>query len=443
MRRSVVVRARPTRTAFALAACATLVAVVAVAAGCAGGAPATVPSATQPVATATRPATSAATASGTSSPAGAKPTTPPADLAHLRITLVQRWTGFTAPVYVTSAHDGSGRLFVVEQPGRIRVIRDGKVAAGSFLDISQMVTYGGERGLLGLAFSPSYSTNGIFYVDFVDLNGNTVIARCTVRDPASDTPHVNSLTPILRINQPPYPNHKGGCLQFGPDGYLYIGMGDGGSAGDPGNRAQNPKVLLGKLLRIDPEHAGGSGGYSIPAGQPMHPGWAPEVFAIGMRNPWRFSFDASTSALWIGDVGQDAWEEVDVAKAAVGGQNFGWHVWEGNHAYPPGSSASKAGFVFPIAEYPHPKGESITGGYVYRGAGHPALVGTYVYADFVKGWLGALRTTLPGGTPLASPQTKTMLTGVGQPSSFGIDDAGELYMVDYRGSIFAVTAQVR
>ncbi|MDR3687053.1 MAG: PQQ-dependent sugar dehydrogenase, partial [Coriobacteriia bacterium] len=399
------------------------------------------PGATPPATTSAVPPTS--TPHGGGATEATRPATQPADLAHLHVALVRRWTGFTAPVYITSAHDGSGRLFVVEQPGWIRVIHDGKVASGTFLDVSREVTYGGERGLLGLAFSPSYATNGTFYVDFVDLNGDTIIARCVVRDPASDRPHLNSLTPILRINQPPYPNHKGGCLQFGPDGYLYIGMGDGGSAGDPGNRAQNPNVLLGKLLRIDPEHASGSLGYAIPAGQPMHPRWAPEVFAIGLRNPWRFSFDASSGALWIGDVGQDLWEEIDVEKARVGGQNFGWHVWEGNHPYPPGSTASRSGFVFPIYDYPHPYGEAITGGYVYRGAKYPALVGTYLFADYVKGWVAALRTTAPDGSALASPQTRTLLTGVGQPSSFGVDDAGELYVVDYRGSIFAVTAQAR
>jgi glucose/arabinose dehydrogenase len=420
------------RALIALTACAVL---ATVAAGCAG-AP-TTSGTSQPVATSTQPATGSATGAPTIS------ATRPADLAHLEIRLEPRWSGFSAPVYVANAGDGSGRLFVVEQPGRIRVIRDGKVASGSFLDISRQVTYGGERGLLGLAFSPGYATNGRFYVDYVDLNGDTIIARGVAADPGSDRPKLSSFGPILRVKQPPYPNHKGGCLQFGPDGYLYIGMGDGGSAGDPGNRAQNPTLLLGKLLRIDPEHATGSAKYAIPPGQPIHDKWAPEVFSLGLRNPWRFSFDSATGDLWIGDVGQDAWEEIDFAPSGAGPQNWGWNIWEGNHPYPAGASASKSGVTFPIAEYPHPEGESVTGGYVYRGSKYPALLGTYLYADFVKGWLGALRTTAPDGLPLAGAQTRTMLTGIGQPASFGVDEAGELYLVDYRGSVFGVTAKAR
>lgn len=420
------------RAAIALTALAVL---AALAAGCASAptAPTTGQGATEgraPTATVSPTSTAAATLASA---------TPPSDLAHLAISLEPRWTGFTAPVYVTSAHDGSGRLFVVGQPGRIRVIRGGAVVGRAYLDISRQVTYGGERGLLGLAFSPNYATNGRFYVDYVDLNGDTVIARGVAADPASNNPRLTSFGPILRIAQPPYPNHKGGCLQFGPDGYLYIGMGDGGSAGDPGNRAQNPRVLLGKLLRIDPEHATGSQQYAIPSGQPIVSWWAPEVFAIGMRNPWRFSFDATNGTLWIGDVGQDAWEEIDVAPAGVGGQNWGWNAWEGNHRYA-GSSANKSDFVFPIAEYAHPFGEAITGGYVYRGTKYPALAGTYVYADFVKGWVAALRNTSTDGRPLAKAQTRVMLTNIGQPASFGVDEANELYLVDYRGSILAVTA---
>lgn len=423
-----------------LVACALL---ATTAAGCAGVP--TRPRATAPTTGTTAGATSSATATSAAIPATSAPAATPvpaASLAHLSVALVRRWSGFTAPVYIANAGDGSGRLFVVEQPGVIRVIRGGKLLAAPYLDIRSRVIYGGERGLLGLAFSPSFKTNGRFYVDYVDLSGNTIIAEAVVRDPASDVPSLSAFSPILRIRQP-YPNHKGGCLQFGPDGYLYIGMGDGGSEGDPGNRGQNPGILLGKLLRIDPEHATGSAKYAIPPGQPMHPGWAPENFAIGLRNPWRFSFDASGGALWIGDVGQDRWEEIDVAKAGVGGQNYGWNVWEGDHPYPPGSSASRTGFTFPIAEYSHPYGECITGGYVYRGTKYPALVGTYLYADYIKGWLAGLRTTSPDGRPLAAPQTRRLLTNVGNPSSFGVDEAGELYLVDYRGTVWGITAKAR
>jgi glucose/arabinose dehydrogenase len=337
------------------------------------------------------------------------------------VTLIRRWSGFETPVYITNAADGTGRLFVVEQAGRIRVIRNGRLVSRPYLDISSQVTYGGERGLLGLAFAPDFASSGRFYVDFVDVSGDTIIAEGTARDPSSDGPAVGELRTVLRVTQPGYPNHKGGCLQFGPDGFLYIGMGDGGGAGDPGDRAQNPRVLLGKLLRIDPRGGGGGGaaGYAIPPGQPMRPGWAPEVFSIGLRNPWRFSFDASTGALWIGDVGQDAREEIDVAAPGVGGQNWGWNKWEGLRPYAPGSAA-RSGFSFPVAEYSHPAGESITGGYVYRGTKYPALVGTYLYADFVKGWLAGLRASAPNGERLGKPEIRALVTGIGQPSSFGV-----------------------
>ena len=387
------------------------------------------------------PGQSGLSTSSASSSASAS-TPKPADLAQLSIALVRRWRGFNSPLYLTNAGDGSRRLFVVEQGGTVRVIRNDRVAPRPYLDIRSLVLAGGERGLLGIAFAPHFADNGHVYVDYTDTNGDTVVARYTAQDPASDAPTWGVPQTLLHIAQP-FANHNGGCVQFGPDGYLWIGMGDGGSAGDPGNRAQNPRILLGKMLRIDVEGPKAGAGYAIPAGQPVKAGWAPEVWMIGLRNPWRFSFDASTGAAWIGDVGQDAWEEIDLASAGVGGQNWGWHVWEGLRAYPPGSSASKAGFSFPIAEYPHPDGESITGGYVYRGVKYPALVGTYLYADYIKGWLAGLRVTSPDGRRLGTAQTRTLLTNIGQPSSFGVDEAGELYMVDYQGSVLQVTAQAR
>lgn len=425
-------RGRLSRTA-ALSALVAAAALGGQVTGCAPSSP------TSPNAGQTSGAPPATSSPVSSTSPGANSTSSP-NLGRLQITLTPRWSGFEAPVAIVSAHDGSGRLFVVEQAGRIRVIRGGRVLSRPYLDITRNVTFGGERGLLGLAFAPGFRTNGHFYVNYVDASGDTVIAQGTARDPASDSPSIDRLRTILRIEQPPYPNHKGGCLQFGPDGYLYAGTGDGGSAGDPGDRAQNPAVLLGKLLRIDPEHASGQARYAIPGGQPLHPGWAPEVFAIGLRNPWRFSFDASGGALWIGDVGQDEWEEVDVAPAGIGGQNWGWNRWEGQRTYPAGSSKPRAGYAFPLYAYPHPDGESITGGYVYRGKKYPALVGTYLYADFVKGWLAGLRAIEPSGAPFPTVQSRILLEDVGQPSSFGVDEAGELYLIDYRGSIFAIGA---
>jgi glucose/arabinose dehydrogenase len=197
------------------------------------------------------------------------------------------------------------------------------------------------------------------------------------------------------------------------------------------------------MLRIDVEGAAAKTAYSIPRGQPVRTGWAPEVWMIGLRNPWRFSFDTSGGALWIGDVGQDAWEEIDCAAAGVGGQNWGWNLWEGNHPYPAGSSPGRAGFTFPVFDYPHPQGESVTGGYVYRGSRYPALVGTYVFADFIKGWVGAIRTTAPDGTPLRQPQEATLLTTMTRPASFGVDEGGELYLVDFGGTVYRVAASAK
>jgi glucose/arabinose dehydrogenase len=389
----------------------------------------------------TAPAPNGSTAASATAPSTpAMPAAvPPADLAHLRLTLQPAWRGFANPLYLTNAGDGSGRLFVVEQGGTVRVIRDGRVLDTPYLDVRQLVSAGGERGLLGLAFAPDFRTKGHVYVDYTDTQGNTVIARYTAPDPSSDSPAWRVPERLLHIDQP-YSNHNGGCLQFGPDGMLYIGMGDGGSAGDPGNRAQDSQVLLGKMLRIDAEGAAVNGKYAIPSGQPVQPGWAPEVWMIGLRNPWRFSFDASGGALWIGDVGQDLWEEIDISPAGAGGQNWGWNVWEGNHAYPPGSSPSRAGFTFPVFDYPHPQGEAVTGGYVYHGSRYPALVGTYLFADYIKGWIGGIRTTAPDGAALRSPAEATLLQTSTQPASFGIDEAGELYLVDWGGTLYRIAA---
>ena len=392
--------------------------------------------------TASGPANSGSTSDSTTQVPGAANATgptPAADLAHLALTLQPEWRGFSSPLYLTNAGDGSGRVFVVEQGGTVRVIRDGRAAQAPYLDVSGLVSYGGERGLLGMAFAPDFKSSGHVYIDYTDTSGNTVVARYTAPDPASDSPTWGKPQRLLHITQP-YANHNGGCLQFGPDGMLYVGMGDGGSAGDPGNRAQNPRVLLGKMLRIDVESAAAKGGYAIPPGQPAKAGWAPEVWMIGLRNPWRYSFDASGGALWIGDVGQDAWEEIDVAPAGSSDQNWGWNLWEGDHPYPPGATPSHAGFTFPIFDYPHPEGETVTGGYVYRGSRQPALAGTYLFADYLKGWIGGIRTTAPDGSPLAAAQEAKLLQTSTRPSSFGVDEARELYLVDYGGTVYHIAA---
>ncbi|NTW28486.1 MAG: PQQ-dependent sugar dehydrogenase [Coriobacteriia bacterium] len=401
-----------------------LVLTLAAAGGCSSGTPATKVTPVQPQ---------------TSTVAPTNPAQPAVDLDHLSLTLEPLWRGLDQPVYLTNAGDGSGRLFVAEQTGAIKEIANGTVQLAAYLDLSGLVSTGGERGLLGMAFSPHFATDGRLYVNYTDTQGNTVIARYTADSPSSLTPRWSEPQVILKVVQP-YANHNGGCLQFGPDGMLYIGMGDGGSAGDPQRRAQDLGSLLGKMLRIDVSASSGSVAYSLPADNPFvaTSGARGEIWSLGLRNPWRFSFDSSTGALWIGDVGQNAWEEIDYAPKGASGQNWGWNLWEGNHPYPAGASPSEAGFSFPVLDYPHPTGESVIGGYVYRGGDYPAMVGTYLYADYINGWIGGVRLTAPDGTALATPEVATLLQTSTHPASFGVDERGELYLVDHDGTIWAV-----
>ena len=420
-----------------LVAAATLSAVLTLAGGCTRAA-------TQPATPAPTPATVVAPAP--------LPAEKPATLAHLSLGLEPRWRGFTQPVYVTSAGDGSGRLFVVEQVGTVKVIEAGNVSANPYLDVRRLVTAGGERGLLGMAFSPDYARDGRVLVDYTDLNGNTVIALYTTREPSSSAPAWDTPRILMTIAQP-YANHKGGCLQFGRDRLLYIGMGDGGGAGDPQGRAQNPRSLLGKILRIDVSHETTGAAWSAPTDNPFTrgAGTLPEIWAIGLRIPWRFSFDASSGALWIGDVGQDAWEEIDrVTSASVEASSgpaldFGWNLLEGTHRYARGLSSTyrDTPTVAPLFEYPHPLGEAVTGGYVYHGRNYPALVGTYLYADYVKGWIAGIRLDSSSGTALAMPEQRMLLQTDTLPSSFGVDESGELFLVDYHGIIWSVTARTK
>jgi glucose/arabinose dehydrogenase len=417
-------------------------AVLAVGALATGGCAA--PPATVGPSTAT-PVPGAPSGAATSSAAATSTTTLP---AWPRVKLVKVASGFDHPLYVTSDGTGDGKLYVVEQTGKIRVIgADGKIEPRPLLDISSMTAPGGERGLLGLAFSPKFAKDKRFYVDYTDLNGDTKVALSVANPPGA----IGTIGPplvILTVRQP-YPNHNGGCLQFGPDGYLYIGMGDGGSAGDPGNRAQDSKQLLGKMLRIDVSSSDYSHPYTFASGNPFtivaYNGYAPalaqmgdnrgEIFLLGLRNPWRFSFDRKTGELYIGDVGQDLWEEIDVLPKDKGGFNLGWNLWEGNHPYPPGSKPSTKGFTFPVLEYPHPYGEAVIGGYVYRGSKYPQWDGLYFYGDEVKGWIAAARSQ--PSRSLFGPQrvweTRKVLDTGFPLSSFGTDDAGELYACDLTG----------
>ncbi len=353
----------------------------------------------------------------------------PAPLNALELTLQPVVSGLDKPLYVTHAGDGSGRLFVLEQGGRVRVVRDGNLSRGTFLDVSKRISSGGERGLLGLAFSPDYAVSGTFYVNYTDKGGDTVIARFIADDPASDTPNLSGPTAVLRVPQP-FANHNGGCIVFEPrTSRLWVGMGDGGSGGDPGDRAQDRGELLGKMLVLDFSKS------DTPK---------PQVIQRGVRNPWRFSFDRATRDLWIGDVGQNAWEEIDfVVLDEVDGVNWGWRRWEGNHAYPSGSTSSRSRMRFPVAEYGHDVGRSVTGGYVYRGTAYPALVGTYLYADFEAGWIAGLQRLNENGTELVTPRVRTLVENAGNPSSFGEDEDGELYVCDWRGTLYRVTARAK
>ncbi len=312
-------------------------------------------------------------------------------------------SGFEEPLLLVSAHDGTGTLYVVEQTGRVWTL-DHRL----FLNLSGKTAPGGERGLLGLAFAPDFAASGVVYASYTDLNGDSILERYHTRGDAP--PDL-----VLKVDQP-YPNHNGGDVVFGPDGWLWYGLGDGGSGGDPQANGQNPDALLASLLRLDVSHGNAT----------------PEIWAKGLRNPWRFSFDRANGDLWIGDVGQDRWEEIDhVAAPLRPGLNFGWNAYEGNHAYPGGVPPFSA-VTPPVAEYSHDEGCSVTGGYVYRGAAIPSLVGAYLFSDYCSGHLWTLR---PSGSDWSLAQP---LDAGASVSSFGEDDAGELYVVDHGGRILKI-----
>lgn len=345
--------------------------------------------------------------------------------------------GLDHPVSVT--HAGDARLFITEQPGRVRIFDGTRLLPEPFLDIRPLVLYGGEQGLLSVAFDPDFATNGFFYVDYTARagNGDTVIARYSVSSSDPNRADPASARVLLTIDQP-FVNHNGGQLQFGPDGFLYIGMGDGGSGGDPGNRAQNLNELLGKLLRIDVRN---TSGYTVPASNPFvgHAGARGEIWAYGLRNPWRFSFDRTTGDLWIADVGQGDWEEIDFQPASsIGGENYGWRRMEGTHCFNPSTNCGDVSFVLPVLEYGHDDGAcSITGGYVYRGARYPRLVGTYVYGDYCNGRIDGA-TRLSNGSITA----RTLLDTDFAISTFGEDVAGELYVADYdAGTLYHIASE--
>jgi glucose/arabinose dehydrogenase len=356
------------------------------------------------------------------------------------VRLVEAFPGlrFSQPVDLQHPGDGTDRVCIVSQDGFITLVRNvsSAPAVRRFLDIQGRVLAGGEQGLLGLAFHPQYIANGYFFVNYTrDNPRRTVISRFTVSSTNPDSADAGSEAVFLEIPQP-FANHNGGGLLFGADGYLYIGLGDGGSAGDPANNGQDRSSLLGKILRIDVDVPTGGRNYSIPPTNPYFQsttGFLEEIYAYGFRNPWRISLDPSTDRLWAGDVGQGAWEEIDVVER---GGNYGWRIMEGNHCYNPSSNCNTVGLIPPVWEYGHSNenGCSVTGGYVYAGSSAPGLTGTYVYGDYCTGRIWALR--FDGQSP---PINSIIVEAGFSVSSFGLDSRDELYVCSYTdGRIFRI-----
>jgi glucose/arabinose dehydrogenase len=362
----------------------------------------------------------------------------PAPAGNYRLVEAYPALQFVLPVDLQPANDGSRRIFVVSQAGTIHVFPDTADvrSATTFLDIRPRVTYGGETGLLGLAFHPDFRSNGLFFVNYTAANPlRTVIARFTAAAGRPDSADPASELILLEVQQP-YSNHNGGQTSFGPDGFLYTSLGDGGSAGDPQNEAQNRGSLLGKILRIDVDNPSGNRRYGIPADNPFarnSQGFREEIYAYGLRNVWRFSFDANTGELWGADVGQNAWEEIDLIR---NGGNYGWRVMEGRHCFNPAVGCDTAGLVQPVWEYAHgDDGCSVTGGFVYRGAALAALAGRYVFGDFCSGRIWALHRTGASASALLLADTDVPI------ASFGLDTRGEILACGHAdGKIYRLIA---
>jgi glucose/arabinose dehydrogenase len=350
----------------------------------------------------------------------------PAPAAARGLALERVASGLSDPLFVT-APAGDARLFVVEQTGRIRIVKAGRLLPAAFLDLTDRVRAGGEQGLLSVAFHPRYATNGLLYVNYTDRRGDTRVERYSVsRDPDRADPASAKL--VIMIEQP-FANHNGGLVMFGPDSMLYIGMGDGGSGGDPHGHGQNRATLLGKMLRLDVDRGDP---YAVPRDNPFagRAGMRGEIWAYGLRNPWRFCFDPPTGLLYIADVGQNLWEEIDVAGAARGGLDYGWNVMEGDHCYR-SRDCDRGGRVPPAVEYHHDDGCSVTGGFVYRGRRMPDLVGHYFYADYCRGWIRSFK--YEGGRVTAHREWRGVEPG--NVTSFGQDSAGEIYLCSSDGAV--------
>jgi len=362
-----------------------------------------------------------------------QPNVPPTSLKLSLNTVV---SGLSSPVDLEVSADNIGRLFVVEQPGTIRIISNSALLPTPFLDISSQVDFGGEKGLLGLAFHPSYSQNRRFFVNYDRVVGGQMQTVISEFEASATNPNLADRTTerILFTVDQPFPNHKGGQLVFGPDSFLDIGLGDGGSGGDPLRNGQNLETMLGKMLRIDVDHTSSGLPYAIPPDNPFASGGGlPEIWSYGLRNPWRFSFDRPSGRLFCADVGQEHYEEVDILQK---GGNFGWNIMEGLHCFNSASGCNMSGLTLPIAEYDHTEGDAVIGGYVYHGTAIPQLADTYLLSDFGSGTIWNLTESPPG------TWTRTRLLSTGRNvSSFGQDSSGELYVLDYSGSVLKLVAQ--
>jgi glucose/arabinose dehydrogenase len=425
-----------------LSRCAALAASTALlAAGCLGGQGSPSPSPTGAVASPSGPA---ATARGTAAPTtSAGPSAAaPFDPAAISVSLEAYVTVPGGPLAITSPRDGTGRLFVATKAGQVRIVRDGVLDPDPMLDISSLVSNGGEQGLLGIAVHPGFPDDPRVVVDYTDVNGDTVVASYRLDPADTDRLDPGSATTILTVDQP-FANHNGGAVGFGPDGYLHVGLGDGGSGGDPLESGEHLDTLLGKILRLDVDSpAAGGAAYAIPPGNPFAnvSGARPEIWLTGLRNPWRFAFDRATGDLWIGDVGQGAWEEVDVAPAGVGGLDFGWDRMEGAHCFEPETGCPTDGLTLPVTEYGHEEGCTIIGGTVSRGPAQALLAGGYLFGDYCTGRLWAIAATA-GATGAVEP-VRVGTAGSGL-AGLGEDEAGELYAANLDGTVSRVVATAR
>lgn len=366
-------------------------------------------------------------------PPAPPPPPPPSSPPNLALQVVA--TGLSGPLLVTAPTNDT-RLFVVEKRGRIRIVKNGVLLATAFLDITSLVSTGSEQGLLGLAFHPRYTTNGRFVIDYTDVSGNTQVVTYQVSANA-DVANAASARIVLSVAQP-YANHNGGNVVFGPDGMLFVGMGDGGSGGDPQGHAQNANDLLGSLLRLQ---INDDGTMQVPSDNPFVgvAGKRAELWDLGLRNPWRFSFDRGNGDLYIADVGQGGREEVDIATSESGrgrGNNYGWNVFEGTFCYNGASLCSATPAVAPTLEYTHNDGCSITGGFVYRGSAIPVLQGTYFYADYCSGWVRSFVWT--GIAVINKLEWAALRFADGGVTSFGEDAAGELYITSDAGTVWRI-----